>query len=265
MKPSYSWKKIATLSVLSLHALFLVILIINPSLPVNSKDKKPLIVKTITPKMKEPYKANVKKAPIAKTPLPAQKEKTNPATTAAAPPKPANPSSARPRAKAPEPKSSPSKKEPAIADKVLSNKKPVEKKASARSDISDSLLRELEESLEKFDKPSLNPSSPLKLPALSLQIDTPSSEIESLGIPLYVERLVSHLQNHLTLPDFGEVKIQLDLREDGSVDKIVVLSSKSKANKLYLEENLPQLRFPPPEKIEANGKCRFVFTFVNEV
>lgn len=258
----FSYRKLITFSVVSLHGIFLILLICNPSLPSSAKDKKPLIVKTIAQKTKEIRPPSVKKAQAA---APSQSKKETSPPTSLAPPKTSPPAQVQSRAKPTEPKPINGKKEPAIADKIVAPKQATPKPPAPRASISDSLLKELETSLEKIEKPSAPAKAPSKLPAFSLEIDTPSSALFSEDAPLYAERVVSHLQNHLTLPDFGEVKIQLDLREDGSVDKIIVLSSKSKANKLYLEENLPQLRFPPPEKIQANGKCRFVFTFANEV
>ena len=147
-----------------------------------------------------------------------------------------------------------------------SKKKTPLEREPARGKISDHLLRDLEESLAKIEGKSAQtrPSqqtyktrSPIKL-----TIDTETSDqAES-----YIESIVSHLRRSLTLPELGAVKIQLRLRQDGSVIKLNVLNSESKENKRYLETHLPLLHFPRFEEALAGKKeHEFIVTFVNEI
>ena len=82
----------------------------------------------------------------------------------------------------------------------------------------------------------------------------------------YGEFLTAYLQEMLHLPDFGEVKVQITVAQDGSVMKYAVVKAESDKNKKYLEEKLTSLRFP-----EFKGKGikkseeTFVLTFCNEI
>lgn len=92
-----------------------------------------------------------------------------------------------------------------------------------------------------------------------LRIDTESEEDDYIGI------LVGHLHQLLVLPEYGEVKIRLSLRQDGSVVKLAVLNAQSKENRRYLETTLPHMRFPKLNGAYTNQKeCDFILTFLNE-
>jgi outer membrane biosynthesis protein TonB len=231
--------------IVAVHLLFLVMLVVAPKFSVEKKKPQPLLVKTLS--MKPP-------AVVAAAPTKPKPQKT--AAAAAAPaPKKAAPVQQKPAPKkeSQAPKAAP-KKEPAIADKQLGKpKQPAPaKKPESRAKISDSLVKELEESIAKMDAPPAKKSKAIAL--MPLQIDVSSPEDES-----YVSLLVSHLHQALSLPDFGEVKIQLSLRQDGSVAKITVLKAQSEKNRQYLETHLPQIKFPRLEK-----ESTFILTFCNE-
>lgn len=221
-----------TLFIVGIHLVFVLILVLQPSFAKRSLEKKPLVIKTV---MSPPVKSVAAK-PVAKAAAPSPVKKTAP---------PVKTSTESKESKPVKKETSLPKKEPAIADKVVS-----QKKATAppipRAQISDALFKELEESIAKIEEKGLKS---VKTAPLVLQVDGEASS--------FTEQLVFCLQEHLILPDYGEVKIQLDLREDGSVDRIVVLSAESKANKRYLEQHLPQLRFP-------KGGGHFVLTFANK-
>jgi hypothetical protein len=141
-----------------------------------------------------------------------------------------------------------------------------------RAKISDSLLQELEESIAKIESKSDKGAAAKRAPDKSktfapilLQIDSPLGNDASGEEGDYTDALVSHLHHSLSLPDYGEVKIQLSLRQDGSVAKLVVLKTQSEKNKQYLESNLPRLKFPRFDGAYANKKeYTFILTFCNE-
>lgn len=93
---------------------------------------------------------------------------------------------------------------------------------------------------------------------------------EELSLPLLTEEdysssLIEYLQDQLRLPDTGDVKIELTLRRDGSVESVKVLSAQSEKNRKRLEENLPKLQFPPFPKEEKEKKSKvFILTFCND-
>ncbi len=281
-------------AIVAIHVIFILIILFAPPFAFRKKPHKPLIVKTVTLKTPAPKIASIeKKSSVSKvsasTPPPAAKA-VSPAAVAPAPapkktiaPAPvAQPAPAAPVAKKVEKKiTTPApKKEPAIADKTLSKTKPKATPQTKtppapppRAKISDSLIRELEESIAKIenksDKGTASRRAPISskatLAPIVLQIDmTDASSYSDAGEGDYTDLLVSHLHQHLSLPEFGEVKIQLSLQQDGTVGKIVVLKAESEKNKKYLESNLPRLRFPRFEGTYAKKKeSTFILTFCN--
>lgn len=197
-------------------------------------------------KKSEPLKSQVKKE-TAHVPAPVKKQ----------PPKPAI------------------KKESAIADKILDKSKqpPPQKSLPAenRAKISDSLLKELEESIAKIENKSDKQIISSKAPSVQkaaapivLQIDQGMEANNTAGD--YTDALISHLHRSLSLPEYGEVKIQLSLRQDGTVAKIIVLKTENEKNRIYLENNLLNLRFPHFAGAFANKKeYTFFLTFCNEL
>jgi colicin import membrane protein len=70
----------------------------------------------------------------------------------------------------------------------------------------------------------------------------------------------------LHLPDFGEVKVQLELSENGNVQTVKVLRSASQKNREYLEKELPRMSFSCITGHKLSAKERtFVISFHNEM
>ncbi len=257
--------------VLCVHAVFLGFIFFGSSLlPVKSRHK-PLIVKTVIPKA-----AATKVQPMTHSSNAAQPSARPKPTT---PPKPAieKPASA-PKAQTP-PATQPQpalKKDPAIADKRLNpNAKALpspKNKPDNRGKISDQLRKELEASIAKIEGKKQNlsqkqqPSRSQAFTPIQLDIDSadtgPAVDFDSD----YPNLMIGYLHQSLHLPEFGEVKIQLTLRQDGSVAKLVVLNTESEKNKRYLEGNLPRLKLPSFNGSFAQKKEHtFVLTFCNEI
>lgn len=118
---------------------------------------------------------------------------------------------------------------------------------------------------KKAEPPEEAPVPPVAKPQLEVPTFLPIARVdipvlfEESSVLSFEEQLVSYLHEALHLPEMGEVKIELTLQKNGSVEKIVVLHAESLKNKAYLEKNLPLLRFPYLEKKET-----LVFTFCNE-
>ncbi len=248
-------------AILAIHFFFLLVLLISPSFVFHKKKHKPLIVKTIVPK------------PLAKT-VTLEKKST---ASSSSPTKQQSvqkkqlPQAAKKEQTVKKPAPSPTKKEPAIADKqIAKSKQPVPKKnppTQNRAKISDSLIKELEDSIAKMENKGVNKiarTGAKTIAPLSLQIDIPSNAMATEEGD-YAETLAAYLHQALSLPDFGEVKIQLSLRQDGTVAKVVVLKTQSEKNKQYLESTLPRLRFPRFDGAYATKKeYTFMLTFCNE-
>jgi type IV secretory pathway VirB10-like protein len=218
----------------SAHVGFALLLFIQPQWTPARNSHKPLIVKTI----------ERKSATHVATAKPKGSQKV---AKAVAPPPPAT----APVAKAsPAPKK---KAEPAIQQKKKGAAAPP-KPEPPRATFSPSLARELEESLAKIEGKSNKKEMKREPQPLALSVDV----VERAE---YTDLLIAHLRETLTLPAYGAVKIQLRLRQDGTVIKLVVLSAESAENKRYLEKHLPAVRFPRPE---SSSEDEFVLTFVNE-
>jgi len=257
---------------LAVHLLFLLIILVSPSFAFRKKEKKPLIVKTIVPKPAG------KTTPVQKMPAPSkQVAKVTPTpapkqTTALAPPP--TPTPAKKETVKPTPKpAAVAKKEPAIADKKIGKVKatsPVKKQEAPknRGNISDALVKELEESIAKLEntgKEKKTTPASKATPAIVLQIDTADAEVIGEEPSDYTDKLIGHLHGALRLPEYGEVQMQLRLRQDGTVVKLVVLKTQSEKNKHYLETHLPHLSFPRFEGVYASKKeFTFILTFCNE-
>lgn len=256
-------------SVCFVHLVFLSLLLFkSPFIPAK-KQHKPILVKTVVVEPSRILIAEKKLMPVvsrtsSQSAVSTQAKKAVPAV------KPV--SKAQPKAPV-EKKSATKKENPLVKEqsaKVEKVKSPVVQSPPPPS-VSPSLLKELEESIakieDKSDKQSLsrktNPKTTLSIPA-PLQIDAlPTIELESSD---YISILTEHLHASLHLPDFGEVKIELTLQQDGTVAKLRVLKAESQQNRKYLESHLPLLKFPHLSGAFAKkNEHTFTLTFCNEL
>lgn len=224
-----------------------------------------------TPKVKNTQKSLVIKTMTAKPIASSPREKSVKAASSS----PSFPKAKKVEAKAPPPAPAkkaiapPAKKAPPIADKQLdkSNKKPPPKKSipENREKLTHKLLNDLEESIAKIDeKPDKRSSSrKLELPSKLAPVQLDGAEERGSGEGEYQATLIGYLKESLHLPDYGEVKVQLTLRADGSVVNLLVIKTESEKNREYLELHLPHLRFPPVEGIKKQKT--YVVTFCNEL
>lgn len=186
--------------------------------------------------------------PVAAKPNSSTKEPTK--TTGALTPSPSNGTST---------KKPSSNKKPAVVEK---NKK---EKPKPKAVPPPEVFKEIDEALAKIDEKGYS-SSRLKLDvpqiqdssAIALPFPFDSGSSEPMGPE---ETLVSYLHSSLNLPEFGEVKIQVTVNKEGSIEKLVVLHAESKKNKAYLEQHLPLLELP----ITLEKEKTFTLTFCNEI
>lgn len=241
-------QKIA-LTVIGIHLALICLMVYSPRIP-RAKTVTKLVVHT------EKFKPKSVSAPAARA------RPTPPVKKAASKPAPQKP---KPAAQKPKPAVKPKPAQPAPI---------IESKAPPKMALVDPKKKAV---LPKKAPPPPEPEyeeAPVKQPPLAAKLNIPkaigSLEIDqktsfTFGIesehPLdYESQLISQLHEALYLPEHGEVKIELQLRKDGSVAKMVVLKAESVKNKHYLEKNLPSLRFP----LLSEDK-KFVLTFCNEL
>ena len=245
--------KLITGIVILAHVVVVVGLSLSSALAPRKKMSKPFVVKHVAPKMAAPVVAAP--APVAAPSPPALvKEEAKPA------PQPKKQRSA-PK-KEPVKKPAPAKKTapPPPPKKVMKAKAPP---PSESPKIPKKLLQDLEESIAKIEGKHISKTPSQKKVDVPLPIE--SEETSDVDLTFH-EIIVSYLHEALNLPEHGEVKIELTLRQDGSVAKLIVLKSESEKNKSYLEKSLPSLKFPILDGMFSNKTQQtFILTFCNEL
>lgn len=247
------------LLILSTHLGFLVWASCEPS----SKEKKK-IHKIIVRTMHAPSTISSlpKKTPI--TPSTTTEKIQKPKPSIPTPKKTSAPNP--PPAKKQEKKTEPEKNSLKNKTAAKTNPKPSPPPTSSPSKELEKSIKEIEERIAKIASKNDKMGSlrSIEVPP-KMKLNPEAFSTLDLLEEDYASSLVSYLQEELRLPDNGEVKIELILCKDGSVEQVKVLSAKSEKNKKRLEENLPKLRFPPFPKEEKEKKKVFILTFCNDV
>lgn len=123
------------------------------------------------------------------------------------------------------------------------------------------LAKELEKSIAQIQTSTPEKSAPPVRKIAKLQIDAPEEKQSD-----YVASLTRYLHTALHLPDFGQVKMQLTVRQDGTIVKLLVIKAESEENRKYLEKHIPLLHFPPLQGEYAKDNTHtFVLAFCNEL
>lgn len=266
-------KAFITLLVGAAHCFFILMIVFHPSLH-DKRPKQKLVVKTFqsTPKPS----LQERKKPSAPAKVAAEKKQSPPPKPKETPAKPQKPAAAevkptgKPTAKAkgqtPQAKPAPAKKAP--------EKSPSKGTSSPNIQVPQELIEELEERIAKIEtkRDKIQAKADISVPK---SIDSSfSHKYEDIydedavmdEMSTYNEFLVAYLQQQLHLPDFGEVKIEITLRQDGAIERFVVLKTENDKNRKYLEERLPSLRFPEFKgKGLSKNRQTFVLTFCNEI
>ena len=149
-------------------------------------------------------------------------------------------------------------------------KKPLPKKPLAAQPILKEQKKTPAKVESEIDNNRITSTSPLKVPP-KIELNP---KISKTSLTLtdnndldddFTLSLIDHLQSHLQLPHIGEVKIQLTLRSNGTVEDLQVLSAESDKNKKRIEEKLPTLHFPSFSEKKGNPSSRiFILTFCND-
>ncbi len=236
------YKRVTSI-VISFHLLFITLLLFNPhKIPV--KRNNHVKVRTVRPMATVTPRPVVKKAaaaPTAAAPAPTAKTTTKKASTS------------KPAVKKPAAKTT---NKPAVIEKG----KPAKKSPPKKTEPPEEIWNEIDQALAKIEKKSYStPKHSLDLPKPIIFVE--ESSFQEMGNPSAVDQLMGFLHETLHLPDVGEVKIEMSVRKNGSVVKVVVLSSESKKNKEYLQKHLPLLQLPMQFEEEKN----IIITFCNEV
>lgn len=213
--------------------------------------KKPIVVKTMT--MPSPT--------IQTTTASAElKESRSEKVAASLPP-------AKPQ---PIKKALPKKTVPAKVAKKPVVKPAEKKKVNAPAPKVQSLLQSIEESLDKIDQPKVRKktaqTADLPVKKKRLKIDDLDSSSAIGYSDNYQDQLIDLLQSGLDLPDYGEVKLKLTLKKDGTIMELTIIEAQSQKNRSYLEKNLKTVHFP----VFSGGLAKenthtFTLTFCNQL
>ncbi len=161
----------------------------------------------------------------------------------------------------PLPKPQPTPKKPATPNKpvVVEKNKLVKKAPPPKKETPKKMWDEIDQALAKIEKKSYPASKqPLEVPKSPTFLDELPSAEEGDNKTSY---LMGYLHDMLHLPEVGEVKVEITVRKNGTVAKVVVLHAASQKNKLYLEEHLPLLQMP----FEFEQEKTWTITFCNEI
>ena len=259
-------KFVISSSVIFMHLIALSVISFSSSLSKPTK-KSAIVIKTTYQQPKQ-----IAKVALQKPPVPPAQKKQAPALLPPAQPKASPVKKTAPQAIAPQkaPASAPIKK-PTAAKTPPTVK--VSPSPSKERGIPKELLQELEERIAKIEvkRDKISSQVELSIPQaidsfVSVRGSDPLDEESTFDVvDSYSAFLVSHLQQHLQLPDFGEVKVEIVLNPDGSVERCVVLRAESNKNKTYLEQRLPLIRFPDFKGTQTKSRQVFVLTFCNQL
>lgn len=162
---------------------------------------------------------------------------------------------------------SPAKTSPAVKEKTVAkvNVAPVTSSKSNATPLSDKISpsKTNEIALPKDILPS-------KTNEIALPKDVATNKIEeipmtqAMEMPSYGEILTTYLQNSLDLPEYGEVKVDLEIDCYGHLVRIEILEEKSKKNGEFLKKRLPELVLPCfNERGKLHETVVFTITFKN--
>nr|WP_166154139.1 hypothetical protein [Neochlamydia sp. AcF84]NGY94174.1 hypothetical protein [Neochlamydia sp. AcF84] len=109
---------------------------------------------------------------------------------------------------------------------------------------------------------SANAIPTLQIDNLPIAQTLPSPAVERS----YRDELASRLKLLLKLPEHGEVQLKLTVDRLGRAIKVNVIKSPSHLNRLYVEKNLPMLKFPPlGREFAGMPEYTFIIQLSNEL
>lgn len=156
-----------------------------------------------------------------------------------------------------------SKNECAAPNKIVSLKE--EKKSFQNESILKAIqknLQELKEDPKDLQEASTKES--IIIPSkLSTSLPNISNELSNKDLS-YEEELIAYLQNILDLPEYGEVKVRLEIHKEGRLLHFEILEMKNQKNGEFLKKRLPELVFPPFNNLGPNDEVvQFTIVFKN--
>lgn len=150
---------------------------------------------------------------------------------------------------------------PAAAAATGAAIKPAAKKASvqtpskAKPSVSAKALEEIRRNWQELESAAT--------PAKKGEISIPKEVAIATPVPVpsrYEDVLVAYLQSVLQLPEYGEVKVHLQLDSQGNLLQLEILEMKHPKNGEFLKKRLWELAFPRPDEGGSHDfECTVVF------
>lgn len=245
--------------VVAIHmALLVCIGVLGESTQRSKRPSTPLIVHTkqiavVTPPLEAPTQQTTVKPP----PNPTQPSKLATPMTEAKPATEVVPKETPVQRTATATKSPPPPKQPSKIATSGAKAKPTAVAHKGKAKHSSDRLEKVRKQIAKIGavKSSESPhsASSVEIPVLSSLQEVQVSESG------YAATLATHLKQALQLPEYGSVRVELDVLRDGSVAAVRVLEAHSPLNEQYVLSTLPTMRLPP-----LNAKREtFTLTFQN--
>lgn len=223
----FSRAKQIALSVIFLHLAILFALLSHHLVTLEWRSPKPMLIRTVVA---------AKPAPVLTTTPSGSKKTAAPIST-------------------PTP-SSPKKSKTTTSNKTTKNTAPAAATTTTWKEIAESLN-------------SITAEPKKALPALNVPTKAAShtplpEETAYAEDPSYGEYLITFLQNTLELPEYGEVKIKIEIDSFGQLVDCQILESKNPKNASFLKESLPSLHFPIPQLGPFESTKMLDITFKNK-
>lgn len=120
----------------------------------------------------------------------------------------------------------------------------------------------LKEIADSFDAITSEPKKKTVRPALNVPVKA-ASKLQEAAVEdddaTYEEYLIAFLQSALDLPEFGEVKMEIEIDSYGKLVDCKIVESKSRKNAEFLRKEIVSLNFPVPL-----GSHKFTIVFRNK-
>lgn len=136
------------------------------------------------------------------------------------------------------------------------------KASSKKKQVPQYLFNQLQESIAKIEQNRHKevPQGKLTVPTHFLKVEASENDEGNE----FTSLLIECFQKELRLPEVGEVKVELTLRQDGSLVEMKLLSKESQFNAQFLEKALQAMQFPSFKgKLAKQKEHTFVITFCN--
>jgi outer membrane biosynthesis protein TonB len=248
------------LTVLAVHVLVMLsLLCFKPSLS-KVATRKPIAVRTVTqspsssPRKEKPMAA-VKPGPTPRTPYGTNTQTLRPGPTPSSrpTPPPVPPPPLPPTIKPLGPRSLTKKSAP----------QPTPSSGIAQPN-KEKLIAMMQKSLSTLDGGKQHTTTPLPTHH-PVAIEALASESLSSFEARYEEELIAYLEALLSLPEKGEVRLKLTVKQGGDIQKIEIIKASSQRNKEYIEKNIALCSFPPFGKhFKGEESHTFTITLLSE-